>query len=189
MLRREGIPFEEVAAFHGHVCPGLALGYRMTLAALQRLAGVRAVDEELVAIVENDACGVDAVQYLSGCTLGKGNLIFRDYGKQVYTFFHRPSGRAVRVTVADSEGMRARRDAGPGEREKWIEWLIQAPEGEVVQIAEVEMVPPEGARLRRSVNCAFCGERVMETRARVREGRFCCIPCAEERDREGNEEC
>ena len=23
-------PFEEVSKFHGHVCPGLAIGYRMT---------------------------------------------------------------------------------------------------------------------------------------------------------------
>lgn len=182
MQQGREIPFEEVATFHGHVCPGLAMGYRMTLGALQRLADTRADDEELVAVVENDACGVDAVQYLSGCTFGKGNLIFRDYGKQVYTFFHRASGRAVRVTTADSEGMRARGGAGPEEREKWIEWLVQAPEEEVVQVREVTMPPPEYARIRRSVNCAICSERVMETRARVWEGKFCCIPCAEKRD-------
>jgi len=182
MQQGREIPFAEVATFHGHVCPGLAMGYRMTLGALRLLADTRADDEELVAVVENDACGVDAVQYLSGCTFGKGNLIFRDYGKQVYTFFHRASGRAVRVTTADSEGMRARGAAGPGEREKWIEWLIEAPEEEVVEVREVAMSPPEYARIRRSVNCAVCGERVMETRARVWEGKFCCIPCAEERD-------
>ena len=174
--------FAEVATFHGHVCPGLAMGYRMTLSALQRLAGVRADDEELVAVVENDACGVDAAQYLSGCTFGKGNLIFQDYGKQVYTFFHRASGKAVRVTTADSEGMRARGNASPEERGKWVEWLVQAPEEEVVRVEEVTLPPPQYARLRRSVNCAVCGERVMETRARVWEGEFSCIPCAAARD-------
>jgi formylmethanofuran dehydrogenase subunit E len=122
------------------------------------------------------------VQYLSGCTFGKGNLIFRDFGKQVYTFFHRASGRAVRVTTADSEGMQARPGAERGAREQWIAWLVQAPEAEVVRVEEVNMAPPEFARIRRSVDCAFCGERVMETRARVWEGRFCCIPCALQRD-------
>jgi len=72
--------FAAVVRFHGHLCPGLAIGYRMTRAALAALGAGRAEDEDLVAVVENDACGVDAVQYLSGCTFGKGNLIFRDVG-------------------------------------------------------------------------------------------------------------
>lgn len=172
------ISFEEVAAFHGHVCPGLAMGYRMARSALQQMADERAEDEELVAIVENDACGVDAVQYLSGCTFGKGNLLFRDYGKQVFTFYHRASGRAVRVTTADSEGMRGRQSAVGEDRGKWIEWLLVAPDEEVVDVEEVSIPAPEYARIKKSVTCAFCSERVMETRVRVRDGQFACIPCA-----------
>jgi len=178
MHQKREIPFAEVAAFHGHVCPGLAMGYRLAQGAMRYLADERAEDEELVAIVENDACGVDAVQYLSGCTFGKGNLIFRDYGKQAYTFFHRTSGRAVRVTTAESEGMKARQ-AGEEDREKWVEWLLAAPEVEVVNIEEVSVPAPEYARIRKSVTCACCGERVMETRARVRDGQLTCIPCAD----------
>ncbi len=90
--------FDEVVAFHGHACPGLALGYRVALYALRKLAG-RASDEELVAIVENNSCAVDAVQVMTGCTFGKGNLIFRDYGKQVYTFIDRTSGSGVRIAI------------------------------------------------------------------------------------------
>ena len=179
MQQKGEIPFAEVAAFHGHVCPGLAIGYRMAQGALQHLGGERSPDEELVAIVENDACGVDAVQYLTGCTFGKGNLVFRDLGKQAYTLFHRPSGRAVRVTSADSEGMRQRQAAGKDKREEWIEWLLAAPEEEVIATEEVSVPAPDHARMRRSVTCGFCGERVMETRARVREGQVACIPCAE----------
>jgi formylmethanofuran dehydrogenase subunit E len=50
----------------------------MATAAMESLEMFRAKDEELVAIVENDACGVDALQCVAGCTLGKGNLLFRD---------------------------------------------------------------------------------------------------------------
>ena len=89
--------YDELVAFHGHSCPGLAMGFRMSQAALSFLSGGRSADEELVAIVENDACGVDALQYLTGCTFGKGNLIFRDYGKHVYTLYSRRSRRGVRV--------------------------------------------------------------------------------------------
>ena len=90
--------FEDVIEFHGHSCPGLAIGYRVSMFALNEL-GERASDEELVAIVENNSCAVDAVQVVTGCTFGKGNLIFRDYGKQVYTFIKRPSGDGIRISV------------------------------------------------------------------------------------------
>ena len=69
--------YEEIIQFHGHECPGLAIGYRMAIAAMENLESFRAEDEELVAIVENDACGVDALQCVTGCTFGKGNLLFR----------------------------------------------------------------------------------------------------------------
>ena len=92
-------PWEKVCEFHGHVCPGLALGFRVTTLALQKLNISRSVDEEMITFVENNACGVDAVQVLSGCTFGKGNLFFLDHGKQVYTFARRSNGKAVRISV------------------------------------------------------------------------------------------
>ena len=89
--------YEEIIRFHGHECPGLAMGYRMATAAMEKLDSIRSEDEELVAIVENDACGVDALQCLTGCTFGKGNLLFRNYGKQVYTLYSRSTREGVRV--------------------------------------------------------------------------------------------
>lgn len=79
--------YEEIIQFHGHECPGLAMGYKMATAAMNKLGSIRAEDEQIVAIVENDACGVDALQCVTGCTFGKGNLIFRDYGKHVFTIW------------------------------------------------------------------------------------------------------
>ncbi|NIT04240.1 formylmethanofuran dehydrogenase, partial [Candidatus Saccharibacteria bacterium] len=46
--------FDDVVEFHGHLCPGLAIGFRVARAALDEL-GQRAEDEELVAVVENDS--------------------------------------------------------------------------------------------------------------------------------------
>ena len=90
--------FEDTIKFHGHACPGLAIGYRVANLALKEL-GLRARDEELVAIVENNSCAVDAIQLMCGCTFGKGNLIFKDFGKQVYTFIKRQDSEAVRIAV------------------------------------------------------------------------------------------
>jgi len=101
--------FEEVVGFHGHSCPGLALGYRVARKALQEMKRETiSEDEELVAIVENDSCAVDAVQVITGCTFGKGNLIFRDYGKQAYTFLKRHSGEAMRISI-DFAALRRRK--------------------------------------------------------------------------------
>jgi len=166
--------YKDIIAFHGHSCPGLAIGYRMTKAGLAFLAGSRSADEELVAIVENDACGVDALQMLSGCTFGKGNLIFKDYGKHVYTLYDRKTKRGMRAVFNDRsvpEGMREN-------REQFITWLLTSPEEVIVSLKEVQIDEPEPARIRKSVTCAFCGESVMETRTREIQGKTACIPCA-----------
>src|SRR5208337_4126550 len=91
--------FSDAITFHGHQCPGLALGYRAAVIALEELRTDPSRDEELVAIIENDACGIDALQVVTGCTAGKGNLVFRDYGKHVYTLINRRNGYAVRVAT------------------------------------------------------------------------------------------
>ncbi|MGI9120370.1 MAG: FmdE family protein, partial [Acidimicrobiales bacterium] len=85
-----------VVDFHGHMCAGLAMGIRAAEVALDQV-GAHAADEEVVAVVETDMCGVDAIQFLTGCTFGKGNLVHRDHGKNAYTFIRRSDGRAVRV--------------------------------------------------------------------------------------------
>lgn len=165
--------YAEVVRFHGHECPGLAIGYRMATAALESLRQSRAADEELVAIVENDACGVDAVQFLTGCTFGKGNLRFRDYGKQVYTFYSRVSGKGVRVLFHGEgipEGVRDRK-----ERERFI---LAAPSDALLTVTPVTIDEPEPARIRDSVRCSSCGEPVMKTRTRRHEEGEMCLPCS-----------
>lgn len=167
--------YDDLIAFHGHSCPGLAMGYRMAMAAMNSLSGTRAADEELVAIVENNACGVDALQCITGCTFGKGNLIFRDYGKHVYTLYNRKTGKGVRVVFRHGDIPEDIRN----DRARFIEWLLTAPEEEVVSLREVVIKEPEPARIMKTVECSFCGEGVMETRVRDIHGRVACIPCWE----------
>lgn len=161
---------EEVVAFHGHMCPGLAIGYRAALAGLDRLAVTRASDEELVAIVENDSCSVDAVQVLTGATFGKGNLFFRDWGKQVFTFGRRDESRAVRVALKS-----------PGRemsREERTAFILDAPVEEVLDIREVDLELPPPAVIHKSVRCDACGEQVMETRTIKQDRKTLCAECA-----------
>jgi len=165
--------FDEIVKFHGHRCPGLAMGYRMSNAALEVLGSLRSEDEELVAIVENNACGVDALQYMTGCTFGKGNLVFHDYGKRVYTVYSRSLGKGVRVLFHGRgipEHVRA-------DREALIEHILSAPEDDIISTAPVRINEPEPASILASVPCHFCGEDVMETRIQLLDGKPACIPC------------
>lgn len=193
--------WERTVEFHGHSCPGLAVGYRVAQIALKELETVRAADEELVTIVENDACGVDAVQVLTGCSIGKGNLIYRDYGKQVYTFACRNSGRAVRIAVkgsvwrSDPEYRELRKkvfggEASEEERETFQRYqhdlshrIMEIPVEDFCVVKQINTELPPKARIFDSHQCAECGESVMEPRARVKGGKIVCIPCAEQHSR------
>jgi formylmethanofuran dehydrogenase subunit E len=166
--------YAEIVKFHGHSCPGSAIGYRMTLAAMQALDVTRADDEELVAIVENDSCGVDALQHLSGCTFGKGNLIFRDYGKPVFTLFSRKSGKGVRVIFLDA----ALPEELRGNREKRLDYILSAPDDAILAIKNVVVDEPKQAKIYNTVSCDLCHEPVMETRLKSANGKMLCIPCA-----------
>ena len=186
--------YDEVVAFHGHSCPGLALGYRVALRALREFRG-RSEDEELVAVVENNSCAVDAIQAMAGCTFGKGNLIFRDYGKQVYAFFDRPSGKGIRVSVdwkkpAETEEEKTMWEKyAKGDRSKGvvqfvhdrkaakIRYILEADEKELMAVRKVRESLPAEAEIYRSIVCEGCGEKVAEPKVRIRVGRLLCIPC------------
>jgi len=180
--------------FHGHLCPGLALGYRVAKAALRELKADRPRDEELAAIVENDSCAADAIQFITGCTFGKGNLIFRDHGKHVYTLFNRKTGQGVRISE-DYRGfeqdqrfqeLKKRQEAGENVAEEKRSLMMEkagailkADEREIFSVLPITSPPPEEARIRASVRCSQCAEKFMESRGRVRNGKIVCIPCFE----------
>ncbi|MDR3567203.1 MAG: FmdE family protein [Syntrophobacteraceae bacterium] len=187
---------QKAIRFHGHMCPGLAIGYRAARTAQAHLAIGPAEDEELVAVVESDGCGIDAIQALLSCTMGKGNLIYRDHGKQVYTVLDRKRGLGIRVATKPGPFQRTPeqeqifRKVMSGEasqeevkifeksREQKIKEILEAEETALFTIEKISCEPPEKARIFNSITCEFCGEPVMEPRARVRDGKMCCIPCA-----------
>ena len=188
---------QQTIQFHGHMCPGLAIGYRAAKAAQAHLGIERAQDEELVAIVESDGCGIDAFQVLLSCTLGKGNLIYRDHGKQVYTVFGRKGGQGIRVAMKPGPFLRTPeqeaifqqvRSGNASEDEmktfrafqdQRVDEILAEDENTLFKIEKVSSEPPEKARIFKSVTCEFCGESVMEPRARIRDGKIACIPCSE----------
>lgn len=166
---------EEVAGFHGHVCPGLTLGYRASEVALEWLKHHRSEDEEVIAIVENRACGIDAIQYMLGTTSGKGNFFIHDYGKHVYTIANRATGKALRIVVKP----KGRWPKEGESREETIQRLLAMPAEELFDVREETINMPPKARVLASVICESCAEAAMETKVRLFKGRQLCIPCFE----------
>lgn len=175
---------QQAVDFHGHLCPGLLIGYRAAKAARRALGlgPARSADEELVAVVENDSCSVDAFQALLGTTFGKGNLKWLDYGKQVFTVSDRNAGRAVRVAFV-GDGLRPRRADGSVDREAFARLLLSEPDERLLKVEEVQTAPPDTARIEPSFPCGRCGEAVQESKAVFRSGQAFCRACAREMGR------
>lgn len=194
---REMTPWEKAVDFHGHTCPGLVLGYRAAMAAMEHFGQGRSVDEEMVAVVETDACGVDAIQVITGCTFGKGNLVYRDMGKQVFSFGFRGRPEGLRVALKygsppkfappEWDELREKVSKGEaGEEEKaryrqlhddFINRLLEAPLEELMETKTVEMELPFKAQIHQSVKCDSCGEGVMEPRAEQKGDMVVCKDC------------
>jgi formylmethanofuran dehydrogenase subunit E len=164
---------EETTNFHGHWCPGLAIGIRAAEWALREM-----------------------------CTFGKGNLIHKDYGKNAFTFYRRQDGKAVRLVArpgiyGDTGAILGKlhrkmlEEGLSGEEEKvWRETRAaiakRIMESKLTDL--FEMKPPADpvprmARILAPMVCESCGEAVMETRTRHFGGQLLCIPCFETKEK------
>jgi len=184
--------------FHGHICPGLIYGYRVAKEAMKLMNLNRSVDEEVVAICENDSCAVDALQVMLGTVAGKGNMIIKNFGKDAYTVLSRSKRQAYRFSrrthydytgEAKKEFDRldaavAAKTASEEDRRKLkrlkINDLLARPFEEIFTTKEVPFDEPLYAPLAPSEPCAICGEMTMATKMmKLSDGRQVCIPCSE----------
>lgn len=169
----EKTPWETAVEFHGHACPGLALGFKAAEAALGALKQDRDVDEEMIAIVENDSCAIDAIQSVLSCTAGKGNMVFRNTGKQVFTIGSRKDGQAVRVALK----LNAMSMQNGETREERIQRILHTNPADLFEVKEVSIDLPKKAVIFKTVQCSKCGEGVMESKAHLAEGNTVCPDC------------
>lgn len=183
--------------FHGHICPGLIYGYRVAKEAMELMGIGRAVDEEVVAICENDSCAVDALQVLLGTAAGKGNLIINNFGKNAYTVLSRSKRQAYRFSRKTRYNYAAKNKnafdrleaavaagtASDDERRELkrmkVDDLLTRPFEEIFTTTEVPFDEPLYAPLAPSETCAICGEMTMATKMKKSgDDRLVCIPCS-----------
>lgn len=176
----------EAVRNHGHLCPGQVLGVRMAM------VGLREIDirdpkgndrKSIIVFVEMDRCATDAIQSVTGCSLGRRTMKFLDYGKMAATFVNLNTGRAVRV-VAREDARQKAKESFPAIDNKYsaqLEAYKIMSEAELFDMMEVDVkLRPEDMPGRPLVRmkCDACGEHVQDMREIHRDGRPLCIPCA-----------
>lgn len=172
---RERSDWERCVAFHGHSCGGLRVGYRAAKYAMELLDVGFSDNEQVVCVAENDACGIDAIQVLLGCSAGKGNLRFHITGKQAFSFYNRKTGASVRLVAKPKpEGMTQ------AER---FEYYHSAPNEVLFEVKPAVIKLPGEAQMFDSCVCDGCGEVTGTNWLRLVGEKKLCPDCYENYDR------
>ena len=167
--------WEKCVDFHGHSCGGLRIGYAAAQYAMELLDIGFSDHEQVVCISENDACGVDAIQVMLGCSIGKGNLLFHMTGKQAFSFYHRDSGRSVRLVLKPKP-----LDMTPEESKRYY---FDRSYRELFDVMDPRIPLPVPARIFDSYFCDCCGEKTGANWIRIAGGKKLCLDCYESYDR------
>ena len=167
--------WKDCAEFHGHECGGLTIGYRASLYAAELLKLEFSDDEQVVCISENDACGVDAIQVMLGCSVGKGNLLFHICGKQAFSFYSRKTGDSVRLVLKEKpRGMT---------KQESFEYYHSCASEEMFEVKDTTIKLPEKAKMFDSYKCDSCGEVTGANWVRLNGEKKLCIDCCGTYDR------
>ncbi|MDR3290812.1 MAG: FmdE family protein [Methanobrevibacter sp.] len=168
----------KVEKFHGHLCGGIVMGTKMTMHALEHLGmKLNEKNKDLLVFVEIDRCMADAVQVVSGCTIGKRTLKLMDYGRFSATFYKISAGEGVRITDNDIQNQNEEES-----KEDLVERLSSTPNEELFSLRKVKL------RLKESdfpgkdfskIVCPICNEIVKDDKYIVRNGVGICKACGE----------
>ncbi|RCK74913.1 MAG: Formylmethanofuran dehydrogenase subunit E [Anaerolineae bacterium] len=172
------------ASHHSHLCPRQVLGVRMGLAGLQAL-GLSAPPppKRLLVISETDGCFCDGLIAVTACSVGHRNLRIADYGKVAATFVDLESELAVRIAPQNDIRQKAWRYAAQ-EQKAYFAQLVgyrHMPDEELFNFQIVQLQPSAKKLLSRPavrVNCAACGEEIINEREVVVGDQALCKTCA-----------
>lgn len=193
------VEFKDVVGYHGHFCPELAIGCRVGLIARRELGINRQNCGGFFAISENMSSAIDAVQYLTGCTIGNKNFIAYDRSKHVYYFMkilrEQKLQKALRIALIspvintqfepDIEEKivsgRASRQEISKYRDKiytTVQKILSLPEDSLFKKTITVLECPAEPFTEKYVKCALCGEIVAVNKTESTEEGPICFSCA-----------
>ena len=173
----------QTTALHNHLCPRQVLGVRMGMLAGE-LLGLRLpqTDKRLYTFVETDGCFADGVSVAANCWLGRRTMRLMDYGKVAATFVDTETGYAIRI-APNPEARLLAAVCAPNERSRWhtmLEAYQIMPADDLLCWREVRLTVDMQALISRPgvrVNCAVCGEEILNEREIEIAGRIVCKAC------------
>lgn len=178
---------EKAVKLHGHLCAGQLLGVRMSMLGLRKIgiSDPRGPDRKsLIVYVEMDRCATDAIQSVTGCSLGRRTMKFLDYGKMAATFLNTKTGAAWRIVAREESRVKAN-ELFPEAKDKYraqLEAYKEMSDHELFEVMEVRVkVRPQDmpGRPVQRVPCDSCGEYVQDMREVYQDGKVLCAPCAQ----------
>jgi formylmethanofuran dehydrogenase subunit E len=177
---------QESVKVHGHLCPGQVLGVKMSLLGMRKVGiqDPRSRDRKnLFVFVELDRCATDAIQSVTGCSLGRRTMKFMDYGKLAATFVNLRTGKAVRVSGREDAREKAKSVSNGGEHKYAAQIAAYKimPEDELFDTMEVDVqLRPEDmpGRPMKRIKCDLCREDIQDMREVYKEGKVVCRSCA-----------
>lgn len=187
--------FQDAVDFHRHLCLDIAVGYRAAKILVREMGGELKNMKEVVALVGNETCALDAIQEITGCTFGKRNLILTQIGKPVYILQNTKTGNSVRAychywDTFDHTEFRALRKAvkqpGATEAEKktlekmtkdTIDAILAAPDSALFKVTRLVLPSPKIAGKYPAAPCEGCGEHVNEALLSEEAGQKLCTEC------------
>ncbi|HQY92599.1 FmdE family protein [Caldilinea sp.] len=172
------------AALHHHLCPRQVLGVQMGRLAAELLAlDLPQPDKRLLTIVETDGCFCDGVSAATNCWVGRRTLRVEDYGKAAATFVDTHSRAAIRIAPHPQARNLAAYYA-PQAPNPWEAMLIgyqRMTFAELFTWQTVTLATPVEAIISKPghrVNCARCGEEILNEREVVDGDVTLCRACA-----------
>ena len=165
--------WEKCAAFHGHECGGLTIGYQAARYAIKLLDLKFSDDEQVVCIAAPAGCSVDALQVLLGCSVGKGNMLFHITGKQAFSIYDRTSGKSVRLVLRNNTV----------DRKDSFEYYQNCRPEDMFDVKPTTIALPERARMFGSYVCDCCGETAGANWIRLAGDKKRCLDCYGHYDR------
>jgi formylmethanofuran dehydrogenase subunit E len=176
---------EKSTKIHGHICAGQVIGVRMSMIGLREIGidDPKAQRKDFYVLVEIDRCATDAIQTVTGCSLGKRSLKWLDYGIMAATFVNLKTGKAVRITALEESRETSKKycpEIGDKYKQQLEAYRIM-PEAELFKVQPVKITVPEEdmpGRPKRRVQCERCGDWVQDCREVMQDGKPLCKPCA-----------
>lgn len=171
---------------HGHICAGQVIGVRMTMLGLS-LIGIndpKGIDrKKLYTIVEIDRCATDAIQSVTGCSLGKRSMKHVDNGVMAATFVNLENSRSVRITALEESRELSKKYCKTIEDkyQRQLEAYKIMPEEELFKVEYVKVeIPKEDlpGRPMRRVQCDKCSDWVQDGRDVAVDDKILCKGCA-----------